>query len=424
MPEPVTAVKIDERTSFKDYIKNHIFDLTAYAGLAVMLILFFVFNSGPRLLYNFSAVIQAAAVYAILALGAVFIYSMGFMDVSLGQQVGVYVILMILIGNKIGGVPGVIIGFLLVLALALVCGAINGAVSIFLGLPAIVTSLFLMFFFTGAQYLLMEGTGENTIYLQGVALRPDNRNAYSLMLVGIIALLAVIGVYFFNYTKLGKYTRAIGANKVAAQQSGISLAKWQVLGYMALGCCTAIASFVMLTRTSSAGKGTGSGYAMDIMICLILGGMPLKGGIVSMCSGSFVYPTMVSAGVSGTMKLFASGYNDGDDAVFGSKGAYQQEIVTAVESITYPLVLLLNKINGVEFADQPAEAERKSCTQFIINSDEDIEKFKNCIYLSFKPEDALLTPEDVLNLTAFGNPDATYAGLCEILDHMTMEDIK
>ena len=284
----------DERISFASFVKTHIFDLTAYAGLAVMLILFFVFNSGSRLAYNFGSVIQAAAVYAILALGAVFIYSMGFMDVSLGQQIGVYVILMILIGNKIGGVPGVIVGVVLVLIMALVCGAINGAVSIFLGLPSIVTSLFLMFFFTGAQYLLMEGTGENTIYLDiASSLRPADRNAYSLMLIIIIAVLAIIAGYAFNYTKLGKYTRAIGANKVAAQQSGISLVKWQVLGYMALGVCTALASFVMLTRTGSAGKGTGSGYAMDIMICLILGGMPLKGGMKSKIScalvGAFTY---------------------------------------------------------------------------------------------------------------------------------------
>lgn len=146
--------------------------------------------------------------------------------------------------------------------------------------------------------------------------------------------------------------------------------------------------------------------------------------IISMCAGSFVYPTMVSAGVSGTMKLFAAGYNDGDDAVFGSKGAYQQEIVCPVESITYPLVLLLNKINGAEYPDQPAEAERKSCSTLIINSDEDMDKFQHSIYLSFKPEDAFFTPEEVLALTAYGNPDATYAGLCEILEHMTIEDIK
>ena len=294
MPEKANTAldSLDERSSWANFVKTHIFDLTAYAGLAVMLVLFFIFNSGSRLMYNFSAVIQAAAVYSIIALGAVFIYSMGFMDVSLGQQVGVYVILMILIGNKIGGVAGVVVGFLIVLAMALACGAINGAVSIFLGLPSIVTSLFLMFFFTGAQYLLMESTGENTIKLEQ-NLTPADRNTYSLMLVGIIVLLAVIATYVFNYTKLGKYTRAIGANKVAAEQSGISLVKWQVMGYMAMGFCVAVGSFVMLTRTGTAGKGTGTGYAMDIMICLILGGMPLKGGMKSKIScaliGAFTY---------------------------------------------------------------------------------------------------------------------------------------
>ena len=146
--------------------------------------------------------------------------------------------------------------------------------------------------------------------------------------------------------------------------------------------------------------------------------------IVSMCAGSFVYPTMVSAGVSNTMKLFAAGYNDGDEAVFGSKGAYQMEVVSPVEAITYPLVLLLNKINGVEFPDQPAVAERKGVSVLLLNSDEDLAKFQHSIYLSFKPEDAFLTPEEVLNLTAYGNPDATYAGLCEILEHMSIEDIK
>ena len=146
--------------------------------------------------------------------------------------------------------------------------------------------------------------------------------------------------------------------------------------------------------------------------------------IVSICSGSFVYPTMVSAGVSNTMKLFAAGYNDGDEAVFGSKGAYQMEIVSPVEAITYPLVLLLNKINGAQFPDQPAEAERRGSSVLVINSDEDLAKFQHSIYLSFKPEDAFLTPEEVLALTAYNNPDATYAGLVDMLDHMTIDDIK
>ena len=146
--------------------------------------------------------------------------------------------------------------------------------------------------------------------------------------------------------------------------------------------------------------------------------------IVSICSGSFVYPTMVSAGVADTMKLFAAGYNDGDDAVFGSKGAYQMEVVSPVEAVVFPLVLLLNKLNGAEFPDQPAEAERHGCSVLLINSDEDLAKFQGSLYLTAKPEDAFLTPEEIVALTAYNNPDATYVGLVETINHMTIEDIK
>lgn len=270
-----------------NFWKKHVYDIAAYAGLVVTLVLFLIF-SGERLSYNVGTVLQSAAAYSIIALGAVFVYSMGFMDVSVGQQVGVYAILMILITNKMGGTTaGVIVSFLVILAMALICGAFNGAVAVWLKLPSIVTSLFLMFFFTGAQILLMEGTGNTSISIQA-QIKPADRNAYNWLLVGAIVLTAVVVTYFFKYTKLGKYTKAIGANEVAAAQSGIGTTRWKVIAYMAFGVCVAVGSFIMLTRTGSAGKGTGSGYAMDIMICLILGGMPLSGGMKSKVSSALV----------------------------------------------------------------------------------------------------------------------------------------
>lgn len=274
------------------WIKNHIFDVAAYVGLAIVLILFFIY-SGDKLIYNATTVIQTAAPYVILSLGAVFVYSMGFMDVSVGQQIGVYAILITMITNSMGGTKtGIVIGILVSLVIALACGAFNGAVAVWLGLPSIVTSLFLMFFFTGAQMLLMENYGQNSISIQAV-LKPANRNVYTLILLAIIVIVAIAVFYFFNYTKLGKYTRAIGANEIAAEQSGVNTMKWKVIAYMAFAVTVIIGAFVMLTRTGSAGKGTGSGYAMDIMICLILGGMPLSGGMVSKVRsaiiGTFTY---------------------------------------------------------------------------------------------------------------------------------------
>lgn len=120
--------------------------------------------------------------------------------------------------------------------------------------------------------------------------------------------------------------------------------------------------------------------------------------IMSFAAGtSFVYPTMVSAGVDSDIKLFTTG----------------------AESIVYPLVLMLNKINDTEFADMPEKAERISTELYIVNSDEDMELYVNSLYNTADAANAAYTPEDVLNMTAFGNPDATYAGLVEAVQTLT-----
>ena len=55
------------------------------------------------------------------------------------------------------------------------------------------------------------------------------------MLIIAIAVVAVLVTYFFKYTKFGKYTKAIGANEIAAEQSGVNTTKWKVFAYMAFG---------------------------------------------------------------------------------------------------------------------------------------------------------------------------------------------
>lgn len=52
-------------------------------------------------------------------------------------------------------------------------------------------------------------------------LKPASRDAYKMLLIVVIAVMTLIVTYLFNYTKFGKYTRAIGANETAAEQSGV-----------------------------------------------------------------------------------------------------------------------------------------------------------------------------------------------------------
>lgn len=146
--------------------------------------------------------------------------------------------------------------------------------------------------------------------------------------------------------------------------------------------------------------------------------------IIGFAAGtSFIYPTMVSAGVDDEIKLFTCGYEGGEEENFGSNGTqtYQQLLASPVEAIAYPLVLMVNKINGVEFSDMPETAERIDSSVLLVNSDEDMDKFLGYVYCTGNVEDMFWTAEDVADLTAVANPDATYAGLVETVQSLTID---
>ena len=271
-----------EKENKQTWLQRHLFDLVSYGGLVFCLVIF-SFLSGGKLWssYNVGVLVQSTCVYVILAMGAVFIYSMGYMDISVGAQIGVYCILIILVTNK---THSLLAGFAVILGVSLICSLINGAVSVFLGLPSIVTSIFLSFIFSGIQALYMEKTGTNSISMD----RDMSFFKQTPVMLCAIIIVAVVSVLLYNYTRLGKYVKGIGANERAVVQMGANTTKWKALAYCFFGVCVAVGALFLTARTGSAGKGTGSGYAMDIMVALILGGMPLSGGMKSKISSSLV----------------------------------------------------------------------------------------------------------------------------------------
>ena len=79
----------------------------------------------------------------------------------------------------------------------------------------------------------------------------------------------------------------------AAQQSGINLVKYKVIAYVIMGVFVVVAAIFQMGYTGSASDSTGTGFEMNVMVALILGGMPLSGGMKSRVScavlGSFTF---------------------------------------------------------------------------------------------------------------------------------------
>ncbi|MCD7820218.1 MAG: hypothetical protein LUH07_14420, partial [Lachnospiraceae bacterium] len=167
---------------------------------------------------------------------------------------------------------------------------VNGASGEVLHMYSVISSVVFMMILSGISTIIYSTIGTRNIVLHTV----DTSMLKSpVIMVAALALETAIITCFFNFTKYGKYAKAIGANKTAAEQSGINVVKYKVIPYIFLACTLVVASLFQMGYTGAASDSTGTGFEMNVMVALILGGMPLNGGMNSKVScaviGAFTF---------------------------------------------------------------------------------------------------------------------------------------
>ena len=96
--------------------------------------------------------------------------------------------------------------------------------------------------------------------------------------LGITAAVLIIGFIVFRFTKFGIYLKAIGAGEKAAKFAGIRTERMKFLIYVLAGAITGLAAFINIAKNGSATANVGSQLETQILIALVLGGMPISGG--------------------------------------------------------------------------------------------------------------------------------------------------
>lgn len=279
----MTAIaQAKEKQTLVQWLKKHGSTAASLGGL-IFCIIFFTIGTGMKGESIWSGdklatLIGDVIVTALMAVGAVFIYSLGNMDVSIGRQVGLYCTLLVLIGNATGSL---LLGILACIVIAVIIGIINGAAGELLHMYSVISSVVFMMVISGITTIIYSNVGSKNIILSGIDLS-FFRSPVNMVIVLVIEYL-IIG-YFFYFTKFGKYARAIGANQQAAAQSGVNIIKYRVIPYVFLSFCLVTASLFQMGYTGAASDATGTGFEMNVMVSLILGGMPLKGGMKSRLS--------------------------------------------------------------------------------------------------------------------------------------------
>lgn len=260
-----------------EWVKKHKSQFGAYCGLLFCIVFFSILTPlhGESIwsVSKMTTLLSDVIVLAILSVGAVFVYALGNMDISIGKQVGLYATLIVVLGNSTGSLlPGI----LLSLVIAVIIGVINGATGEVLKIHPVISSVVVMMVLGGINSITYTKLGSRNVALQGI-----DHHIFKqpwLMLVVLLAEILIV-CYLFYFTKCGKNAKAIGANRVAAQQSGISLLKYQIIPYVIMGVFVVIAALFQMGYTGSSSDSTGTGFEMNVVVALVLGGMPLSGGM-------------------------------------------------------------------------------------------------------------------------------------------------
>ena len=232
----------------------------------------------------------------IIALGMCFIIISGGIDLSVGSMLcalGAMLMYLLDEGNGplaamgIVGAPAYAIAIVLILIAGTIMGLINGALISYGKLPPFIATLGTMKIFRSVTQQLTKTF--NPTVPAGFKLIASTRIGGQVVLPIIYWVIIVVVMHIiFKKTALGRQTIAIGSNEKAAKLSGINVSKVKCKIYALSGIMVAFASIIYLARIGSMDfANAGSGYEMDAIAAVIVGGTAMSGGRGSLV-GAFV----------------------------------------------------------------------------------------------------------------------------------------
>jgi ribose transport system permease protein len=79
-------------------------------------------------------------------------------------------------------------------------------------------------------------------------------------------------------TSLGRHIYAVGGNTAAARLSGINVSRTLIIVYSLSGFMAGLAALMLAGRTNSGFPTAGTGYELDAIAAVIIGGASFSGG--------------------------------------------------------------------------------------------------------------------------------------------------
>lgn len=95
----------------------------------------------------------------------------------------------------------------------------------------------------------------------------------------VTAIIVVLMYVLLNWTRMGRYFRAVGGNYKASVLSGISTRLTLFFAYVLCGGLAALAGVLMTARLESGEANIGATLPLDSIAACVIGGISLRGGV-------------------------------------------------------------------------------------------------------------------------------------------------
>jgi ribose transport system permease protein len=260
--------------------------LQRYQGLIGLVLLFAVagfvspkeFFSGA----NSVNVLKQLAVPGILAVGMTFVILTGGIDLGVGSLLALGNVIIAGWARNNASMLG---SCLYVLSLCAAIGSLIGWIIGITKLQPFIVTLAAMVTLRGVSYSYSNnaiiGITDNRLeFLQ------DNKLGLPIS-AWILLLVTAASAAVLSYSVFGRQIYALGGNAKAARLSGVNTHRVRILAFAVNGLCIGIAAILFTARTSNGQPSSGTGYELDAIAAVVVGGSSLVGGIGNVL-GTFV----------------------------------------------------------------------------------------------------------------------------------------
>lgn len=228
---------------------------------------------------NLQTILDQASVPLILGVGATLVILLGCIDLSIeGLMSACGVAFVLLSANSRTSMDLGLWAIAIGVALGALLGLANGLAHTLLKVPSFIVTLGMGFVGFGIATLLFGTQRLPFLADGGIKTWPTQTFLGLTHAFWLAAAVVVLGMVVSKYTRLGRYTYAIGNNEPIARDNGVPVARYKVAVFTAAGACSGLAGVLTTMQLGSAPARIGIGMLFLTIAAVVIGGTSLGGG--------------------------------------------------------------------------------------------------------------------------------------------------